>query len=63
MEESLSSEDEVLENNKADVTTATTGSGTGGRGKRKRSANVPFHLRAFTFMRIKKKTALIYYHS
>ena len=26
-------------------------------------ANVPFHLTAFTFMKIKRGTALIYYHS
>ena len=42
MEESLSSEDELSENRKATVNTATTASATGGKGKRKRSANVPF---------------------
>ena len=53
MEESLSSEDELWENSKADVNTATTSSATGGKRKRKRSANVPFYLRAFSFMKIK----------
>ena len=53
MEESLSSEDEVSENSKADANTATTASATGGKGKRKHSANVCFHLSAFAFMKIK----------
>ena len=34
MEESLSSEDEVSENSKTDVNTATTVAATGGKGKR-----------------------------
>ena len=46
MEESLSSEDELSENSKADVNTATTASATGSKGKRKHSANVCFHLSA-----------------
>ena len=53
MEESLRSEDELSENRKANVDTATTASATGGKGKRKHSANVCFHLSAFTFMKIK----------
>ena len=42
MEESLSSEDELWENSKSDVNTATTASATAGKRKRKRSANVRF---------------------
>ena len=53
MEESLSSEDELSEKSKADANTATTVSATGGKGKRQHSANVCFHLSAFTFMKIK----------
>ena len=34
MEESLSSEDELWENSKADVNTAATASATGGKGKK-----------------------------
>ena len=62
MEESLSSEDELSESRKANVNTATTASARGGKGKKRRSANVPFHLIAFPFMKIKRGTALIYYH-
>ena len=51
MEESLSSEDELSKNSEADVNTAATASATGGKGKRKRSANVPFYSSAFTFMK------------
>ena len=53
MEESLSSGDELSENSKADVNTATTASSTGG--KEKRSANVPFHLCANVLMSKVKK--------
>ena len=60
MEESLSSEDELSENRKTNVNTATTASATGGKGKRKRSANVPFQLTALMFMKTKRGTALIY---
>ena len=52
MEESLSSEVELWENSNVDVNTAITASATGGKGKRKRSTNDPFHLNAFTFMKI-----------
>ena len=48
MEESLSSGDELSENSKAEVNTATIASSTGGKGKR--SANVPFHLCANVLM-------------
>ena len=53
MQESLSTEDELSKNSKADVNTATTASATGGKGKRKGSANFPFYYSAFTCMKIK----------
>ena len=53
MQESLSTEDELSKNSKADVNTTTTASATGGKGKIKRSANVTFYSSAFTFMKIK----------
>ena len=52
MEESLRSEDELSENSKADVNTATTASATGGKGK-KTQCECPFYLSTFTFMKIK----------
>ena len=48
MEESLSSGDELSENSKADVNTASTASCAGGKGKR--SANVLFYLCANVLM-------------
>ena len=58
MQESVSTEDELSKNSKADVNTATTASATGGKGKRKRSANVPFYSSAFTFMKLKREGRL-----
>ena len=47
MQESLGTEDELSKNSKADVNTAATASATGGKGERKRSANVTFLFECF----------------
>jgi len=50
-EASLTSEDELSENSKPNVNTATTTSASGGKEKRKGRENIPFHLSAFMFMK------------